>query len=165
MAFAVRNKRRARSLRHTSVWSPAPLRGGRTSKERFTMDVKKIAAGAVIAGALGLPALSLGVGVGVGVGTASADPGPCWAPNCHGDSNWGDGDQRRPDQWQGNQWRPDQWRPDQGGWDQRRWDQRGIDDARFDHQPFNWQGQQVEPYWDQDRGAWGFWFLGAWIPL
>ena len=60
---------------------------------------------------------------------------------------------------------PDQWRPDQGGWDQRRWDQRGIDDARFDHQPFNWQGQQVEPYWDQDRGAWGVWFFGAWIPL
>ena len=68
--------------------------------------------------------------------------------------------QWRPDQWQGNQWRPDQ-----GGWDQRPWDQRGIDDARFDHQPFNWQGQQVEPYWDQDRGAWGFWFLGTWIPL
>jgi hypothetical protein len=158
------------------VCSAAPLRGGQTSKERFTMDLKKIAAGAAIAGALGLPALSLGVGVG----TASADPGPCWAPNCQGDNNRGDGDQRRPDQWQGNQWRPDQWqgnqwrpdqwqgnqwRPDQGGWDQRPWDQRGIDDARFDHQPFNWQGQQVEPYWDQDRGAWGFWFLGAWIPL
>jgi hypothetical protein len=65
----------------------------------------------------------------------------------------------------GDQWRPDQWRPDQGGWDQRPWDQRGFDDARGDHQPFNWQGQRVEPYFDNDRGAWGFWFLGLWIPL
>ena len=43
--------------------------------------------------------------------------------------------------------------------------QRGVDDARGDHQPFNWQGQRVEPYFDNDRGAWGFWFLGLWIPL
>ncbi|MDT5106219.1 MAG: hypothetical protein QOI25_5592, partial [Mycobacterium sp.] len=21
------------------------------------------------------------------------------------------------------------------------------------------------PYFDNDRGAWGFWFLGVWIPL
>jgi hypothetical protein len=34
-----------------------------------------------------------------------------------------------------------------------------------DHQPFNWQGQRVEPYFDNDRGAWGFSFLGLWIPL
>lgn len=135
-----------------------------------TMDLKKMAAGAVIAGALGLPTLSLGVGVG----TASADPGPCFAPNCQGDNNRGDGDQRRPDQWQGTQWRPDQdgrdqgpwgqWRPEQD-WEQRPWDQRGIEDARRDHREFNWQGQRVEPFWDQDRGAWGFWFLGGWIPL
>ncbi|MDT5289840.1 MAG: hypothetical protein QOF88_4729, partial [Mycobacterium sp.] len=25
--------------------------------------------------------------------------------------------------------------------------------------------QRVEPYFDNDRGAWGFWFLGLWIPL
>ena len=55
--------------------------------------------------------------------------------------------------------------PDQGGWDQRPWDQRGIDDARGDHQPFNRQGQRVDPYFDNDRGAWGFWFFGLWIPL
>jgi hypothetical protein len=110
--------------------------------------------------------------LGVGLGTASADPWqPCWAQNCQGDQR-GDGGQDhrgdgRPwgDQWRPDQWRPDQGRQDQGGWDQRQWDQRGIDDARWDHQPFNWQGQRVEPYWDQDRGAWGFWFLGFWIPL
>jgi hypothetical protein len=126
------------------------------------MDVKKIVAGAAIAGALGLPALSLGAGLG----TASADPGQCWGPNCQGDNDHhGDGDRRGPDQWRGDPGRPDGWRQDQGGWDQRPWDQRGVDDARRDHQPFNWQGQRVEPYWDQDRGAWGFWFLGLWIPL
>ena len=140
--------------------------GGQTRNERFMMDLKKMAAGAVIAGALGLPTLSLGVGLG----TASADPGQCWMQNCQGDQRGDGGDRRGPDQWQGDQWRPDQrdgdqWGPDQHGWDQRPWDQRGVDDARFDHQPFNWQGQRVEPYWDQDRGAWGFWFLGAWIPL
>ena len=119
------------------------------------MNLKKFAAGAAIAGALGLPAVALGVGVG----TASADPGQCWQPNnCQGDWQHGGDNQWRPDQWQGDQGRP-------SGWDQRPGDQRGIDDARFDHQPFNWHGQRVEPYWDQSRGAWGFWFLGAWIPL
>lgn len=125
------------------------------------MNLKKIAAGAVIAGALGLPALALEVGIG----TASADPGPCWAQNCQGDNDRGNDHQWRPDQFRPDQFRPDQWRPDQRDWDQRPWDQRGVDDARFDHQPFNWQGQRVEPYWDQDHNAWGFWFLGVWIPL
>jgi hypothetical protein len=121
------------------------------------MNVKRLAASAMIAGALGLPALALGGAVG----TASADPGPCW--NCQGDHR-GDGPDRRGDG-NGRQW-DNQWRPDQRDWnDQRPWDQRGIDDARFDHQPFNWQGQQVSPYFDQGQGAWGFWFLGMWIPL
>jgi hypothetical protein len=136
----------------------------------IVMDLKKMAAGAVIAGALGLPALSLGIGVGA----ASADPGPgqpCWAGNCQGNQRGGDPqwrpDQDRGDQWRADQGRPDQWQqPGQRDWDdQRPWDQRSIDDARFDHRPFNWAGQQVEPYWDQDRAAWGFWFMGTWIPL
>jgi hypothetical protein len=124
------------------------------------MILRKTAAGALIAGSLALPAVALGAGIG----TASADPGPqCWPGNCQGDHR-GDGDQWRQDQWQGDQGRGDQWRSDQRG-DQRPWDQRGVDDARWDHQPFNWQGQRVEPYWDQGRNAWGFWFLGTWIPL
>ena len=154
------------------------------------MSFKKTLARSAIVGALGFSAL----GLGVGLGTASADHGnggqPCWPQSCQGDQrgdggqnyrgNGGDGgqnyrgdggegrqwgDQWRPDQWRPDQWRPDQWRPDQGGWDQRPWDQRGFDDARGDHQPFNWQGQRVEPYFDNDRRAWGFWFLGLWIPL
>jgi len=129
------------------------------------MNLKKNVAQAAIAAALGVSALAMGVGAG----TASADPPqPCWQQNCQGDQrgggpqdNRGNGGDYR--QW-GNQPQPDQWRPDQG-WDQRPWDQRGVEDGRFDHQPFNWQGQQVAPYWDQGSGAWGFWFLGAWIPL
>jgi hypothetical protein len=130
------------------------------------MSFQKTVARSAIVGTLGLGAL----GLGVGLGTASADPWrPCWAQNCQGDQRGDGGQGHRGDggdgrQW-GDQWRPDQWRPDQGGWEQRPWDQRGIDDARWDHQPFNWQGQRVEPNWDQDRGAWGFWFLGFWIPL
>src|SRR6478752_766842 len=112
------------------------------------MSFRKTVARSAVVGAIGFSAL----GLGVGLGTASADPWqPCWAQTCQGDQR-GDG-------------RADQWRPDQGSWDQRPWDQRGIDDARGDHQPFNWQGQRVEPYFDNDRGAWGFWFLGLWIPL
>jgi len=125
------------------------------------MNFKKTVARSAIVGALSFSAL----GFGVGLGTASADHGnggqPCLPQNCQGDPRGGGGDGRQ----FGDQWRPDQGRPDQGGWDQRPWDQRGIDDARGDHQPFNWQGQRVEPYFDNDRGAWGFWFLGLWIPL
>jgi hypothetical protein len=132
-------------------------------------NVKKDVAKSMIAAILGLSALGLGAGAGAGI--ASADP--CFQQNCQGDDHHRDGgnDDRgngRDDHQWGDQWRPDrggdQWRPDQG-WDQRPWDQRGVDDARFDHQPFNWQGQRVEPYWDQGRGAWGFWFFGVWIPL
>jgi hypothetical protein len=130
------------------------------------MNLKKHVAQAAIAAALGGSALALGVGAS----PASADPGqPCWQ-DCQGDhrgdgpqGNRGDdhqwGDQGRPDQWRQGQWQPDQ----RGDW--RPWDQRGIDDARFDHQPFNWQGQRVEPYWDQGRNAWGFWLGPIWIPL
>ena len=146
------------------------------------MSVKKTVARSAIAGALGLSAL----GFGIGMGTASADHGnggqSCWPQNCQGDQRADGfqdqrGDGRQFDQWRPDQWQPDQhqWQPDQrdwdqqpwdqGGWDQRPWDQRGFDDARGDHQPFNWQGQRVEPYFDNDRGAWGFWFLGLWIPL
>jgi len=31
--------------------------------------------------------------------------------------------------------------------------------------PFDYYGQQVNPMFDQVRSAWGFWFLGTWIPL
>lgn len=31
--------------------------------------------------------------------------------------------------------------------------------------PFDYHGQQVNPMFDQVRSAWGFWFLGTWIPL
>jgi hypothetical protein len=131
------------------------------------MNLAKVAAQAAITGALGFGAL----GLGVGAGTASADPGPgaCGAPFCNSPGNDGRGDR---DRGNGNDFRPQQWdqrdRDPQWGpqqWDQRDWNQRGIDDGRFDHQPFNWQGQRVEPYFDNDRSAWGFWFLGAWIPL
>jgi hypothetical protein len=128
------------------------------------MNVKKHVARAAIAAAVGMPALALGVGAGA----AAADPGqPCWTQNCQGEHRGdggydfrGNGGDR---QWD-DQWRQDQWRQGRDG-DQRPWDQRGIDDARVDHHPFNWQGQRVEPYWDQYRGAWGFWFLGFWVAL
>jgi hypothetical protein len=102
---------------------------------------------------LGVSTLAAGLGVagllGVGLGTASADPwsGPgqgCdrpGAPPCGRDY-------------------PDDWR--NGPVD---WHNRGINEGRNDHQPFNWNGQQVDPVFDQGRNAWGFWFLNQWIPM
>lgn len=42
---------------------------------------------------------------------------------------------------------------------------RGIDQGRFDHQPFNYNGNWVQPIYNQDYNNWGFWFFGIWIPL
>jgi len=112
------------------------------------MSWNKIAAAGAIAGTLGLAA------IGVGAGTASADPGgghggpPCFY--CQIDGHHDNG------------------RDDRGGQrydDYDHWDQRGIDNGRYDHRPFNYQGQRVEPYWDNDRAVWGFWFFGIFIAL
>lgn len=45
------------------------------------------------------------------------------------------------------------------------WHGRGVDQGRQDHQPFNWNGQQVTPMPASNGADWGFWFLGLWIPL
>jgi hypothetical protein len=42
---------------------------------------------------------------------------------------------------------------------------RGIDQGRFDHQPFNYDGNWVTPIFDPGFSQWGFWFFGIWIPL
>jgi hypothetical protein len=42
---------------------------------------------------------------------------------------------------------------------------RGIDQGRLDHQPFNYNGNWVQPIYNQDYNNWGFWFFGIWIPL
>jgi hypothetical protein len=56
--------------------------------------------------------------------------------------------------------------PPAGGWN-RHWDgpPRDIDQARFDHQPFNYNGFNAVPIFAPDQGGWGFWFFGIWIPL
>ncbi|ART70113.1 hypothetical protein BTO20_17460 [Mycobacterium dioxanotrophicus] len=102
---------------------------------------------------LGVSALAAGIGMagllGVGLGTASADPG--WgcdrpgAPQC---------DNHRDDRG-----------PDRGPAGPVDWHNRGIDQGRNDHQPFNWNGQQVTPMQAGDGHGWGFWFLGTWIPM
>lgn len=88
--------------------------------------------------AVGIGAAGL---LGLGVGTASADPGqPCGGPNpqaCQQGPNNGPGD----------------------------WQQRGMNQGRQDHQPFNWNGQWVQPMPAGNGAGWGFWFLGRWIPL
>lgn len=98
--------------------------------------------------------LAAGIGlaglVGVGVGTASADPwgAPCNAPGAQRCDDHHD-DQNR----------------DRGGPAPVDWQHRGIDQGRGDHQPFNWNGQQVTPMPAGNGPGWGFWFGGNWIPL
>ncbi|KMO73833.1 hypothetical protein BST22_05995 [Mycolicibacterium chubuense] len=45
------------------------------------------------------------------------------------------------------------------------WQHRGIDQGRQDHQPFQYNGQQVRPLPAGNGDGWGFWFLGRWIRL
>ena|ERR1700754_1222152 len=96
-----------------------------------------LAAGVVLAGLFG-----------VGLGTASADPGQqCNWPGCQDQhrNDWGQGDKRGPAPMD--------------------WQHRGIDQGRNDHQPFDWNGQQVTPMRAGNGPGWGFWFMGTWIPL
>ena len=112
------------------------------------MKVKRMICASSLAAGVGLAGL-----LGVGLGTASADPGQhCGAPNapvC----------QPGPPQDRGQGPRQD------GGPGPQPVDQRGIDLGRVDHQPFTYMGQHVNPVFDHDRGAWGFWFFNTWIPL
>ena len=102
--------------------------------------------------------LAAGVGLaglfGVGLGTASANPGQCNTPGqppCGQDQH---------DNGRGN----DDWRPNGNG-APANWQGRGVDQGRQDHQPFNWNGQQVTPMPAGNGTGWGFWFGPVWIPL
>jgi hypothetical protein len=151
------------------------------------MTFKRVACASTLAAGVGLAGL-----FGVGLGTASADPGPgCNAPgqppcgqdhngnngnnghdnghdghdngNNNGPGNWnngpGNGPNNGPDNGPGN------WNNGPGNGGQPDWHGRGVDQGRQDHQPFNWNGQQVNPVQAANGAGWGFWFLGMWIPL
>jgi hypothetical protein len=44
-------------------------------------------------------------------------------------------------------------------------DRDAYDRAVRDHRPFQYQGQWVNPVFDQGRQGWGFWLGPIWIPL
>lgn len=97
---------------------------------------------------LSVSTLAAGIGIagllGVGLGTANADPGPgCDRPGVPQCSDHRDDRGPAPVDW----------------------NNRGIDQGRVDHQPFNWNGQQVTPMPAGDGHGWGFWFFRTWIPL
>ena len=141
------------------------------------MTMKQLIAGAALVGGLGVTA------IGLGTGMATADPPPPWpAPGQpdqppgppqqgqdgdHGPGGpqggrnqglsgpyGGPGESDMAPPWQ--QGPPPPWQqgpppPPLPG---------GPPPA-----PFQYFGQQVNPVFDQSRSAWGFWFLGTWIPL
>ncbi|KWX23493.1 hypothetical protein AFM11_14535 [Mycolicibacterium wolinskyi] len=109
------------------------------------MNIKQaVCASAIVAG------VGLAGAMGTGIGTASADP--CNRPPnpsfCNGPGGPAPNNPPGP---RGG--------PGAGP------GQRGLEDGRIDHQPFIYNGQNVNPVFDHDRNAWGFWFLGVWIPL
>src|SRR3954469_10516701 len=108
------------------------------------MTIKQVLGTSTLAAGIGMAGL-----LGVGLGTASADP---W----HGCDRPGACDDHRDggDHHDGR---------DYGG--PVDWHRRGLDDGRRDHQPFNWNGQQVYPRPAGDGRGWGFWFGPIWIPL
>lgn len=106
------------------------------------MNVKRMLGASVLVAGIGTAGL-----FGLGTTAAAADPGqPCGAPNapaCQGGPHNGG--------------------PQQGGQPQN--NQRGIDQGRQDHQPFDYNGQQVTPMPAGNGAGWGFWLGGVWIPL
>lgn len=114
------------------------------------MNVTRAVSASTLAAGIGLAGL-----FGVGLGSASADPGqPCNAPGqpaCGNQHPGGQQNNRGPGDDRGNA--------------PSGWQNRGVDQGRNDHQPFNWNGQQVTPMPAGNGPGWGFWFLGAWIPL
>lgn len=93
---------------------------------------------------LGTSAVAAGIALAglFSAGAAAAQPGgPCGAPNTPA------------------------CQPAQGPGPAGDWQHRNIDQARNDHQPFQYQGQQVHPLRAGNGDGWGFWFLGQWIRL
>jgi hypothetical protein len=146
---------------------------------RFTMNLKKIAAKAGVAGALSFAAL------GVGAGLAHADPPPWPVPGVPGnpghplppgqgfrpgyDRDWGIYPVDR-DDWRGR-WVNAPWgdgsppwgwgappRPDWGG-------PLPPPGGIWNGGPINYWGYNETPVWDQGFNQWGFYLGGNWIPL
>jgi hypothetical protein len=125
-----------------------------------TMKLKRVVLASTAVAGIGAAGL-----FGLGIGTASADPGQCGGPGpqgCQGPNNgWNNGPGDGHNDWNngpGNG--PGNW--NNGPVD---WHNRGIDQGRQDHQPFNWNGQWVQPVPAGNGMGWGFWFLNQWIPL
>jgi hypothetical protein len=133
------------------------------------MNLKKIAAQAGIAGALGFAALGLGAGL------AHADPPPWPVPGVPGHP--GDPDYDR--DWRVIPVDRDDWHPN---WVNAPWGNgpapwgwgappppayNGPIPQPWGPPPpaFNYWGYNVQPVWDPGYNQWGFWLFGTWIPL
>ena len=115
------------------------------------MDLKRMVCASTLVAGVGIAGL-------FGVGTASAQPGqPCGRPNAPA-CQPGPGPQNNGPSGPG----PQNNGPGPSPVD---WQHRDINQARQDHQPFQYNGQQVRPERAGNGDGWGFWFLGQWIQL
>lgn len=141
------------------------------------MGIKRLTCASAVAIALAATALA------TGAGPAAAQPGrpSCDFGNCQGAGGPGGPGGHGPDRGPGGPGGPDRGPGGPGGPDRgpgggpdrgNNWGPpppnlawRGIDQGRFDHQPFNYNGQWVSPLFNPDFNNWGFWLFGIWIPL
>lgn len=109
--------------------------------------------------------LTLGA-LGAGTGIANADPGPtsCGPQIC---SSAGYVDHRGPGGQRGPGGPDGPGRGIDGPGHGIYGPERGIDQGRYDHRPFNYNGQWVTPIFRPElpQPQWGFWLYGVWIPL
>ncbi|MGV9803230.1 hypothetical protein ACWDTP_34760 [Mycobacterium sp. NPDC003449] len=155
------------------------------------MNIKRLTCASTVAIALGTATLA----AGAPVATAQPGPQPCSFGNCQGPGgpggpgrgpggpdrgpggpggfggpggpdrgpggpDRGPGGPGGPGGFDGPGGRGDHWGPPPPdlAW-------RGIDQGRFDHQPFNYNGSWVTPFFNPTFNNWGFWLFGIWIPL
>lgn len=124
------------------------------------MNVKRVLTASTLAAGIGLAGI-----FGVGLAGANADPGGPHVSQGPGGPGGpggpvGPGGPGGPGP--GGPGGPGPGGPGGPGQD---WHNRGIDQGRQDHQPFDYNGQQVNPIFDPGHNAWGFWLGPIWIPL
>lgn len=127
--------------------------------------IKRMACASVVTVGLVLTAVT------TSVGTAAAQPGPPCGGSCRGPGDHGGPGGPGEHGGVGAHDRGEPGADDRGRFDGPppppppglAW--RSIDQGRFDHQPFNYNGNWVTPIFNPYFNTWGFWLFGLWIPL
>lgn len=136
----------------------------------MAIHARNLAGATLVAAAVALSSLTAGAGLAL-ADPGHGGPGQCPPQGCEQNGPGGHDQRQNGPGNQGGPGNQNGWGNQNGPGNQNGWNQgppqgyRGIDEGRRDHQPFDWQGQQVAPIFAPQFNQWGFWFLGLWIPL